>query len=210
MLPFTADVLFSTFEQSNRALWPLPLVALVLALAALLATLRPTRIGDRALAGLLAAAWLWTGYGHHYLVRVQIDFSALGYAPLFVLEGLLLAWSGVVRDRLSFRLDRSASSRAGFGLALAAALALPVADGLSHGWLSARLVGLAPGPTALFTLGLLLMNARGRALHLAIVPVLWVAVAGTTAWILAIPQDLVLAAAGILAFALVLWRTWRG
>ena len=47
MLPFTADILFSSIAQYNRALWPLPPVALLLGLAAVLLTVRPVRDGNR-------------------------------------------------------------------------------------------------------------------------------------------------------------------
>ena len=67
-------------------------------------------------------------------------------------------------------------------------------------------VGLAPGPTAVFTLGMLLLTAGRTPLHLAIMPLLWTLVAGATAWILSIPQDLALPIVGVGAFALILWK----
>lgn len=209
MLPFTADVLFSSFERFNQGLWPLPLLACLLALAAILATLRPIRFGDRATAALLALAWLWTGYGYHYLVRAQIDFAALGYAALFIIEGLRIAWTGALRARLAFRFDGDLPGWAGLALALSALVALPLADGLAYGWTGSRVVGLAPGPTALLTLGLLLLNRTRASLPLAVVPLLWTLAAGATGWILAIPQDIALAPAGVAGFALILWHTRR-
>jgi hypothetical protein len=83
-------------------------------------------------------------------------------------------------------------------------------DGLvGHGWRSLRVVGLAPGPTAAFTLGMLLLTVGRPPLRLAVIPLLWTLVAGATAWILAIPQDLVLPAAGLGAFALILGKNRR-
>jgi hypothetical protein len=133
MLPFTAEILFSSFEQYNRALWPLPLVALALALAVILLTLRPVRGGDRAIGALLAAAWVWIGVGYHYLHFAAIDFAAPLYGAFFVLEGLLLAWTGVARGRLAFRFGADLFGWTGLALAIAAALAWP-----SPGWRQAR------------------------------------------------------------------------
>lgn len=202
MLPFTADVLFAGFARDNQGLWPLPLVALVLALGVILLTLRPVRLGNRAIAVLLPAAWLWTGYGYFYLSRAQIDFLGPIYALLFLLEGVLVVWRGVVRDRLAFRFRPGVAGVAGLALALLATIALPLADAISQGWMSARLVGLAPAPTALFTLGLLLLNDGRPPLSLSVIPLLWTLIAGATGWILAIPQDLVLPVLGLVAFGL--------
>jgi hypothetical protein len=218
MLPFTAEALFALVARYNQALWPAPPLVLALGLLALLPTLRPARAGcrpadagDRAVAAFLALAWLWVGVFHHGLRFAAINFAAPAYGALFVLEGLLLAWSGVVRGGLAFRARGGPLGRAGFGLAAAALVLLPLADGLSgRGWWAVRLVGLAPEPTAAFTLGMLLL-ARGRAtLPLAVLPLLWTLVAGVTAWILAIPQDLALPALGLGAFALLLARRLRG
>jgi hypothetical protein len=173
MLPFTAEILFSSFEQYNRALWPLPVVAPALALAIVGLALRPVRHGDRAIGGLLALAWLWVGVGYHFLHLAAIDFAAPAYGALFVLQGLLLLWTAVIRDDLAFRFTGDLFGWCGLALALAAVLAWPLADGLwGRGWPGLRVVGLAPGPTAIFTLGMLL--GAGRApLHLAIIPLLW-------------------------------------
>jgi len=53
---------------------------------------------------------------------------------------------------------------------------------------------------------MLLLVVGRTPLRLAIIPLTWTLVAGATAWILAIPQDLALPAAGIGAFARILWK----
>jgi hypothetical protein len=210
MLPFTAEILFSSFEQYNRALWPLQILALALALAIVLLTLRPVRHGDRAIGALVALAWIWVGARCHILHFAAIDFAAPVYGVLFVLQGLLLAWTGVVRGRIAFRFGRDLFGWCGLALALAATFAWPLAEGLAgHGWQSVRVVGLAPGPTAAFTLGMLLLMAGRTPLHLALIPLLWTLIAGAVALVLTIPQDLALPVAGVGAFALILWKNRR-
>jgi Family of unknown function (DUF6064) len=160
---------------------------------------------------LLAAAWLWIGIAYYFLRWAKIDFAAPVYGVIFVVEGLLLAWAGVVRGRLTFRFRSDLFSWIGLVMAVAATAAFPLGDWLiGQGWQSVRLVGLAPGPTAAFTLGLLLLLTKRRTpLRLAVVPLLWSLVAGATAWILSIPQDLILPITGVSGFGLILWKNQR-
>jgi hypothetical protein len=208
MLPFTADILFASFAQYNQALWPLPPVALLLGLAAVLLTVRPVRDGNRLIGGFLAAAWLWTGIGYHMLHLARLDFAAPLYGALFVLEGLLLPWA-VVRRRLGFSFHAGLFGWVGLALAMLA-VAWPLVDRLSGlTWQAERVVGLAPAPTTVLTMALLLLAERRTPLHLAIIPLLWTLIAGATAWILWIPQDLALPVVGLGGFGLLLWKNRR-
>jgi hypothetical protein len=208
MLPFTADILFSSIAQYHRALWPLPPVALLLGLGVVLLTLRPVRDGNRLIGGLLAAAWLWIGIGWHMLYFARLDFAAPLYGALFVLEGLLLLWIAI-RGRLAFRFRPGVVGWVGLALAMLA-LAWPLVDRLAGlGWQSERVVGLAPTPTAVLTLGLLLLVPGRTPWRLAIIPLLWTLIAGATAWILWIPQDLALPVVGVGAAGLLLRKNRR-
>jgi len=208
MLPYTAEILFASFGQYNAGLWPLPLLALVLALAAILLTLRRVPGGSRMVAVILAAGWLWTGIGYHMLHFARLNFMAPLYGALFVLEGLLLLWAAR-RARPIFRFDRRPLSWVGLALALAAA-AWPLVDRLfGEPWVAGRIAGLAPEPTVVLTFGILLLASGGPRLYLAIIPVLWTLVASATGWILWIPQDLPLAVIGVAGFGALLWKQWR-
>ena len=55
----------------------------------------------------------------------------------------------------------------------------------------------------------LLLGAGRTPLHLALIPLLWTLIAGATAWILGIPQDLALPVVGIGAIVLILWKNRR-
>jgi hypothetical protein len=208
MLPFTADILFSSFAQYNRALWPLPSLTLLLCLGAIVLTLRPVRWSGPTIGVLLAAAWLWTGIGYHVLHFARLNFAAPIYGAVFVVQGMLLVWA-VLRGRLAFRFHAGLSAWIGIALAIVA-VAWPLVDWLSgESWQAGRVAGLAPAPTVVLTFGLLLL-AEGRApLYLAIIPLLWSLVAGATAWILAIPQDLALPVMGVGAFGLLVWKNQR-
>ncbi len=210
MLPFTAEVFFSVFEQYNRAIWPAQIVAYGLGLGAVALAFRPAAGSDRLIGALLAAAWAWTGVVYHFGYFATINFAAPAFGVLFVLEGVLFAWSAAIRGRLAFRVRAGASGWAAVGLVVVALAVYPLV-----GWLAgydvrgAPVVGLAPGPTTIFTLAMLLLSAGRTPLHLVVVPVLWSLVGGAGAWLLALPEGLILPLAGVGALGLVLWTNRR-
>jgi hypothetical protein len=209
MLSFTAEVYFSLLEQYNRAIWPAQIIAYALALGALFLACRPMRHGSRVIAAALAAAWLWTGIVFHWLQFATISFAAPVIAACFVLQGVLLLWTGVLRGRLAFRCRRGVAGAAGLALAAAALFLHPVLARLTgYRWPQADLVGVAPDSTVLFTVGLLLLSDGRTPWYLLAVPLLWSIVAGLTGWFLGGPELLVLPALGVCGLALILWADW--
>lgn len=207
MLSYTADVLQSLLAYYNQALWPGQLLAVALTLLALLLLAFPRRWGAQAIAVVLAAGWLWVGWVY-YVVRLgSIDFSAPLYGVAFLLQGLLLLWTGAIRGGLSWapRLDLYGS--VAMLLFLIAVFLLPASVWFeSAGWMQLRLVGLMPLPTVLFTVGMLLLTAGKTPLHLTVVPLLWALAAAATAWTLALTAETALAALCVLSTVLLIWK----
>jgi Family of unknown function (DUF6064) len=202
-------------ETYNRAVWPVQVVTYVLALALVWIAIRPRYGGYRRVAhGLagaaLAAAWAWTGVAFHFRYFASINFLAPVYGALFVVQALLLAWTAAIRGRIVPRVQSDLFGWAGLGLVGYAIGGYPlIAEVAGEGLESARVVGLAPGPTAVFTLGVLLLAEGRTPLHLTAVPVLWSLIAGVTAWELAVVEDVALPLIGLGTLALIVWKNQR-
>lgn len=193
MIPFSTEALLRLFAQYNAAIWPAQIVAYGLGLAAVLLALRPSAGSDRLIGAILAAAWIWTGAVFHMMYFAGINFAAPVFGALFVLQGLLLAWTATLRGRVRFRFRRDVFGWAGLGFVAVAMALYPLLVRLAgHGWPEAPLLGVAPAPTTLFTLGLLLLAEDRVPLHLAAVPLLWSLIGGALAFELDVPQDLTL------------------
>ena len=197
----------------NLAIWPAQIVALGLALALLwLAVQHRTasrdRFGAHATGIVLSAAWAWTGAVFHLQHFAGINFLAPAYGWLFVGQALLLAWSGGLRGRIAARWNGSVAGWAGLTLIGCAIVGEPVlALVSSQGLVAAQVVGLAPDPTAVFTLGLMLLAAGRAPLHLAAVPVLWTLISGATAWTVGVTEGLLLPVLGLSSLLLLVWKS---
>jgi hypothetical protein len=202
VLPYSAEALFALHGRILEQLWA---AALPLALLALLAA--PTLVfirrgwAPRAAWAVVAGGWLWVGAVFHLQHFAAFNFMAPLFGWAFLLQGLLLGWWGVVRGRA---VGGWPGGWRGWLAGLAVAFALvgyPVVDLLTGPGDGVRLAGLAPGPTALLSLGLL-AGARGRGrLLLSVIPLLSVAAAGFQGWVLGLPSDLAAVPLGLLAAA---------
>jgi hypothetical protein len=118
---------------------------------------------------------------------------------------VLLLVIGSLRDGLAFD-RRGPAGWTGYlilGFALAGQPLLAPLQG--RGWASSEVFGIAPDPTAMATLGVLLL-AHGRLLPLLLpIPVLWCFLSGVTLRTMGEPQAWALY--GVLALAVPAW-TW--
>jgi len=204
--PFTAEVYFSLFETYNQAIWPAQLIAYALGAAAIALASRPSPAGGRIVLAILSVFWLWNGIAYQLMYFFQINFAALGFGALFVLQGLLLAGHALSgRSRFAFRAGLFGWT--GLVASLFALAVYPLLGWLAgHGWPRAAVFGVAPCPTTIFTFGVLLMM-EGAPVYLGVIPLLWSLAAGSAAvLLLRIPEDLSLVVAGVAGFALLVWR----
>jgi len=211
MLPYTAEVLFNLMGRYNAAIGPGVALAVGLALAAVVLAVRPRAGGDRAITAILALGWLWSGAVFHHQYFAALNFAAPIYAALFVLQSAMLLVTGVGLKTVRFRPAADVPGIAGISIAAVALVGDPVLGWLA-GWPVAQtqVVGLAPNPTAMLTLGLLLLARPRIPLHLLILPVLWALWSGWMSWVLGITSDLTLPAAGAVALIVAVVARLRG
>jgi hypothetical protein len=208
-LLFSPRTYYRLFELYNAEIWPLQVAALLLGAGVLVLLLRGPPWRGRAIAAALASCWLWVAWAYLLARYDTINWAARYFAAGFAVEAGLLAWSGILRDRLGFpdRPDLAAWTGACillFALAVGPLLA-PLAG---RPWAQAQVFGVTPDPTAIATLGILTAARRAHWGLLAI-PLVWCAVGGATLWTMQAPDASVLFAAAMLAVMLAAWKSWR-
>lgn len=206
-LLFSPRVYWRMFELHNAQYWPLHLLTLVAGLAMILAALRRINGSSIFSALMLAAFWILVGWLFLWNRYAAINWAIAYMAPFFGLEALLLA---IAAARGGFAFDRrDAAARAGLLVAGFGVVAYPLLPGLfGRPWSESEVFGIAPDPTALATLGLVLAASGRFPLLFVPVPLAWLLLSGLTLNTMGDPQGWIpFMAAGAGVVILVLrWR----
>jgi hypothetical protein len=185
------------------------IVAYALGLIAVLLAFK-NRAG-RFVPAILSFMWLWNGVMYHGLFFSSINKAAFGFGVIFVIEGLLIAWAGVLREKFSFQYPED-KLFATLGVA-AIVYSMVVYPGLGmllgHSYPRAPMFGIAPCPTTIFTFGLLLLAAPRMPRYLVVLPLVWSVIGFGAAMNFGITEDIGLLVTGVMGTALVLYKGRR-
>jgi len=205
MLPFTHEQFLDVFARYNVAVWPVQVLAYLLAVAMVVTLVRPAPTSGRLIGGGLAAMWLWTGIGYHWMFFADINKAAWVFGALFVAQGVLLLFMTVVRDRIRFAPSNNLSSKVGW-VFVAYALVIYPLIGLTTGsvYPGMPMFGITPCPVTIFTFGLLLLASSAVPWWVLVIPFIWSLIGGSAAVLLQVPQDWFLLVSGIVAVPMIL------
>jgi len=174
-LMFSSRSYYRLIESYNAAIWPAHLLALVAGVIVIGAIARPRQHLQRSAAMVLAAAWGWVAWAYHLERYAEINTAAPYFAAAFAAQALLMGW-------LAYRPGNVAPAPqpAALGLACLAIFAYPLLALARDGgtWRQAEVFGIAPDPTVVATLGVLLAWRAPAIFRL--VPMLWCLVSGAT------------------------------
>ena len=176
-LMFAPRTYWRLFELQNEALWPLQPIVLLVVLVLLAGVWRRHLPSLRTAVLGFALAWAWVAWDFLAQRYAPINWAATHVAWGFALMAIALFVLALRRPEAT---GSTVCQRAGLGLLLWATLLHPLVPmAAGRPWMQAEVIGLAPDPTAIATLGLLLcVEARPR--HLV-----WLLRTGTMAWLLA-------------------------
>ena len=108
-----------------------------------------------------------------------------------LLVGYAVASKNTLPEDASFRARRDLRSVAGFAVVIYAMLVYPVrGKWADHGWMAGPMFGVAPCPSTIFTIGMLLLARERWVLGLSVIPFFWSLFGLAAALQLGIPEDL--------------------
>ena len=199
-LLFAPRAYWRLFELHNAALWPAQPLILLLGLGVAALVLRGSPRAGRVGFALLAAGWVAVGLLFFWQRYASINWAAPWLMPVFLTEAILLLLAGrgaMVPAAVQWRFREGAGAGLfAYGLLLHPLLPLVFGRPLAQ----AEMIGLAPDPTAIATLGLLCLIPRTLISGVALaVPVLWCLVSAATLHAMGEGQALVPLAAIVFA-----------
>ncbi len=209
MLPFSVEQFLNIFAEYNRAVWPMQVVLVFLAVGAIFLAVRPKSFSNRVITVLLACLWLWMGVAYHLAFFTQINQGAYAFAVLFIAQAVLLLFAGMVHRDLTFRVRWNAVGVVG-GLFIVYSLLIYPAVGFfsGHSYPYSPTFGV-PCPTTIFTFGLLLWADRKVPRYVLWIPLVWSLIGMFAAVYLGIWEDAGLPVAAIAGTILILKRDRR-
>jgi hypothetical protein len=206
-LPFTVEQFLTVFEQYNTAIWPAQVLAYLLGIACLVLTTKQSPVCDRITSAILALFWLWMGVVYHMVYFSHINQVAWAFGALFVAQAFVFLIVGVFRHGIAYRFSLNAYGLVGALLFLYAMLVYPVLGAsLGHEYPRGPMFGVAPCPTTVFTLGLLLWARNGRLpKYVVAIPFIWSVIGFFASLQLGIKEDTGLLVAGLITVIMVGW-----
>ena len=200
-LLFSPRTYYRLIELYNEAIWPLQLVAVASGVLVVVSLWRRPH-ANRLAPLLLASVWAWTAWAFHFERYAQINWAAPWFAIAFTVQALLLSAIAFARNGISVR-STERPTRVAMLVALLIVVAYPMLAPLSgRGWETSEVFGVAPDPTALATLTLM-VTARGRRRWLlCAIPGAWCAIAFATLAAMDSAQAYVVLAFGLVALGL--------
>lgn len=206
-MPFSVDEFFGVFARYNEAIWPAQVLAYLAVLVAIAQLCWAHPWQAKIVTWILAAMWAINGVGYHWLFFTDVNPAAWVFGAAFVVQAVALAVSTYQFPDLRFRVGTDAASVLALLLVAFATIAYQIWGWLAgHVYPASPAFGVAPCPTTIFTIGMLLLGTWSAARWLLIIPALWAGVGGSAAIMLQVPQDYGLIAALLIALAVMAQR----
>lgn len=205
-LPFTVEQFLGIFREYNTSIFPLQFLFYFMALGAIILAFKKSNSSDKIISAILSFFWLWMGIVYHIVHFTTINKAAFIFGGAFIIQGLLIFYTGILRNKISFHFRPDAYGITGLLFIFYALIIYPLLNNVfGHIYPSSPTFGL-PCPTTIFTFSLFLWTDSKFPKILLIIPFLWSLVGFSAAISLGIIEDTGLVVAGLVTTGMILYR----
>jgi Family of unknown function (DUF6064) len=206
-LPFTTEQFIELFKNYNQSVYPMQIVFYLLGTTVIILSIKKTINADRIINIILSFSWLWMGIVYHLIYFTQINKAAYLFGDIFILQGLLFFYQGVLNNKLSYKFHFDKFGWTGALLIFFALVIYPFIGYIfGHVYPVSPTFGL-PCPTAIFTFGILIWSDKKVPVTILIIPFLWSIIGFFAALKLGVYEDTGLLVAGILGTLITVYGT---
>ena len=205
-VPFTAEVYFRLIERVGETFWPMHLLTVAMGLATLILVLRGR---GRIACLLLAVVWGWVGITFMMQRYAQLNWAGEYFGWGFLMQAALLALIAWIGHGLTGSgRPRGVPGWTALALTVVGLVLYPfIAPLAGYDGFQAETFGIHPDPTAVATLGIVLLALDGGWRWLAIlIPVFWCLISALTLQVLDAPWAMLLHAIAVLAATTMIWK----
>jgi len=201
-LPFTIEEFLNVFENYNQSVYPLQIVFYLIGFICVFLLFRPNKNSSKIIIASLSFFWLWIGIVYHLIFFSTINKAAYIFGMLFILQGILFIFYGVVKGNITFAYRKNIFNGIGVMIISYALIVYPILGYfLGHHYPKTPTFGL-PCPTTIFTFGILLFIDKKIPQLVLVIPLLWSIIGFGAALNLSIYEDYGLLIAGIVGYIL--------
>ena len=188
-LPFTVEQFLEAFKSYNQSVFPMQIVFYFLALTIILLSIKRITHADRIINVILSIFWLWMGIVYQLLYFAPINKAAYLFGGIFILQGLLFFYQGVLKNKLSYKFRFDKFGWVGALLITFALIIYPfLGYEFGHLYPASPTFGL-PCPTTIFTFGILMWFDKKIPISILIIPFIWSIIGFFAALQLGIRED---------------------
>jgi len=199
------DQTLSVFATYNLAIWPMQVFAYLAGLVALYSATKQSRFSNNIASGILSFFWMWTGAVFCIFFWAPAYPAAYAFGVLFVTQSVVFLLNAI-KPTLSFKSQRNTFALIGWLFIAYAMVGYPLV-GHFLGRVYPRWLpfGLVPCPTAVITLGLLMLTDKKVPRYVLVIPAIW-SVCAIVPVVSGIYEDAGLIVAGLVCIPLLLRR----
>jgi hypothetical protein len=197
-MDFQLKTFLEVLERYNNEIWPLQIVAIVMAFIIFFISIKPIKFSSKVISAILAFYWLWTGIVFSLFYWSQNYKPAYIFGILFIIQGVLFVYSGVIKSELAFSYKPNFTTNLGTVFIIYSLIGYPIFGYfLAHRYPQFFPFGLVPCPTNVFTFGILLWTIKKIPKYLLVIPLFW-AICGIVPISVSIYEDIGMILSGII------------
>ena len=200
-IPMSSQEFFDIFREYNQGVWPAQWVGVALCVLAAMFAFFGWGLRSKTALGLLSVMAVWIGAAYFWTYYVPHNSAGWMFGGMFVLQGLLLG-GYAFRAKGEDWFGPGIWPWMGAILVAYAVVGYPAIGLLSgHRYPFLPILGIAPCPSTIFMIGMLLAIQPAISKWLLVIPIVWSALATMAALQLGVWEDFGLSIAGIAALS---------